>query len=64
MKNRILKALAHMNGLALVLAGCALDMKNNTVPLIVIAVTGAWLMLFAYANRYTNISKEAAHENH
>ena len=58
MKNRILKALAYMNGLALVLAGCALDMKNNTVPLIVIAVTGAWLMLFAYANGYTNISKE------
>ena len=58
MKNRILKALAYMNGLALVLAGCALDMNNNTVPLIVIAVTGAWLMLFAYANGYTNISKE------
>lgn len=60
MKNRILKALGYANGIALVLAGCALDSKNIGVPLAVIAATGTYLFMFAYANGYTNIDKGGA----
>ena len=49
MKNRILKVMAYTNGLLLVLSMCTESENLWYVPPIVMAVTGTWLMLFAYA---------------
>ena len=47
MKNKILKALAYINGLILVCAAAGLDSDPLYVPLTLIVITGTWLMLFA-----------------
>lgn len=66
MKNKVLKALAYTNGFVLICAMCGADSDNIYIPLTLIAVTGTWLMLFAYANGYLSIKyKEVeSNENH
>ena len=67
MKNKILKALAYINGLLLVLSMCAESEEYWYVPLIVMAISGSWLFLFAYANGYLEINttqEEAEYEDH
>ena len=63
MKNKVLKALAYINGFVLICAMCGADSDNIYIPLTLIAVTGTWLMLFAYANGYLSIKyKEVERE--
>ena len=66
LKNKILKALAYINGFVLICAMAGADSDPIYVPLTLIVITGTWLMLFAYANGYLNIDyKEAeSNENH
>lgn len=51
MKNKILKR-TYMAMLAvMVLGACGIKAPNNTVPLIMCGVSGAWHVLFFIANR-------------
>ena len=52
MKNKILKALAYINGTILICAMCGADSEPIGLPLTLIVISGTWLALFAKANRY------------
>lgn len=51
MKNKILKALAYINGFLFLIFACALD-SESSIPAIGCMVTGGWLLLFSYANNW------------
>ena len=63
LKNKILKALAYINGFVLICAMCGADSDPIYVPLTLIVITGTWLMLFAYANGYLSIDYKEAESN-
>ena len=50
--NRILKALAYINGTILICAMCGADSEPIGLPLTLIVISGTWLALFAKANGY------------
>lgn len=49
MKNLILKAVTVLAALALVVSACCLG-SVSSVPHVAFLVSGAWIMLFMYAN--------------
>ncbi len=50
MKNKILKTITTIAGVALIIAGCGLD-DQSYLPHIICSVSLAWLVLFLLANR-------------
>lgn len=50
MKNKILKTSAVISGAVFLLSACALD-SLSTVPMILTAVSGAYLAVFGLANQ-------------
>lgn len=51
MKNLILKTVTWINVVLFLLFACCIDSEGTYVPAIGCLITGAWLALFAYANR-------------
>lgn len=52
MKNRILRALAYINGTIIICAMCGADSEPMWLPMALIVISGTWLALFAKANGY------------
>ena len=51
MRKKILKVQAYICLVVFLIAACCLDSESYT-PMIVTAITGGWLMFFAYANNW------------
>ena len=50
MKNKILKTITTIMAGCFVLGGCGLGAPDKTIPLIMCAVSMAWILLFFYVN--------------
>lgn len=49
-KNTILKTITTIMAGCFILGACGLESSNRTIPLIMCAVSIAWISLFLYAN--------------
>lgn len=58
MKNIILKTTAYIMGILWIVSACALD-SASWIPFYVCCGSGAWLVLFAYANKMFTGQEEA-----